>query len=363
MKARVFNMHIGVSITPFGHHPGAWREKTEDAIHFNALAAQVKKAEEGGLDFAFFADQLGERPLNDLSPQAVPFEPTTLVAALATLVRKIGLIAAAATSQHEPYNLARRFASLDVISKGRAGWNIVVSPEAAARDQEYIDVISGLWDSWEDDAFVYDKASGRFFLPEKMHVLDHRGEYFSVRGPLNVNRSPQGKPVVSHVLSADTLEIAARSAELVFINPSTVDEARTLVQDLARRLQRYGRPRSDVRVLANIIPFIGTTKADAKQLHEKLDALRFDGEKPLGLETAGAPAEIADVLEEWSRIVDGFTVLPPLVPESTDAFVDHVMPELRRRGLFRNTYEGSTLREHLGLPRPEHPAMAARQTS
>ncbi|WP_246663636.1 LLM class flavin-dependent oxidoreductase [Phyllobacterium endophyticum] len=363
MKARVLNMHIGVSITSFGHHPGAWREKTEDAVHFNALAAQVKKAEEGGLDFVFFADQLGERPLNDLSPQAVPFEPTTLVAALATLVGKIGLIAAAATSQHEPYNLARRFASLDIISKGRAGWNVVVSPEAAARDQEYIDVINGLWDSWEDDAFAYDKASGRFFLPEKMHVLDHRGEYFSVRGPLNVNRSPQGKPVVSHVLAADTLEIAARSAELVFIDPSTADEARTLVLDLAQRLQRHGRSRSDVRVLANVIPFIGTTKADAKELHDRLDALSFDGEKPSGLEITGTPAEIADVLEEWSRIVDGFTVLPPLVPESTDAFVDHVIPELRRRGLFRSAYEGGTLREHLGLSYPEHPAMAERRMS
>ncbi|HMF66288.1 MAG TPA: LLM class flavin-dependent oxidoreductase, partial [Phyllobacterium sp.] len=156
-------MHIGISITPFGHHPAAWREKSEDAIHFNALAAQVKKAQEGALDFAFFSDQHSQRPLTDLSPQVVPFEPTTLVAALATVARQIGLIATAATNQHEPYNLARRFASLDTISKGRAGWNVVVSPEAGARDQEYLEVVGGLWDSWEDDAFIYDKASGRFF--------------------------------------------------------------------------------------------------------------------------------------------------------------------------------------------------------
>lgn len=356
-------MHIGISITPFGHHPAAWREKSEDAIHFNALAAQVKKAEEGGLDFAFFADRLGQRPLNDLSPQAVPFEPTTLVAALATVVRRIGLIATAATTQHEPYNLARRFASLDTISKGRAGWNVVVSPEATARDQEYLEVVNGLWDSWEDDAFLYDKASGRFFLPKKMHLLDHKGEYFTVRGPLNVNRSPQGKSVVSHVLTADTAEIAAHSAELVFIDPASVDEARTLVSDFTQRLERHGRKRSEVRILANVIPFIGATKSDAQQLHDRLGALSPDGERPGGLEVIGTPLDIADALQAWSGIVDGFTVLPPVAPEGVNAFVDHVIPELRKRGLFRNSYADTTLREHLGLQRPRHPAsQAAEQT-
>jgi alkanesulfonate monooxygenase SsuD/methylene tetrahydromethanopterin reductase-like flavin-dependent oxidoreductase (luciferase family) len=356
-------MHIGISITPFGHHPAAWREKSEDAIHFNALAAQVKKAEEGGLDFGFFADRLGQRPLNDLSPQAVPFEPTTLVAALATVVRRIGLIATAATTQHEPYNLARRFASLDTISKGRAGWNVVVPPGATARDQEYLDVVSGLWDSWEDDAFVYDKASGRFFLPEKMHLLDHKGEYFTVRGPLNVNRSPQGKPVVSHVLTADTAEIAARSAELVFIDPASVDEARTLVSDFTKRLERHDRKRSEVRILANVIPFIGATKSDAQQLHGRLDTLSPDGERPGRSEIIGTSLEVVDALETWSGVVDGFTVLPPAAPEGVNAFVDHVIPELRKRGLFRNSYADTTLREHLGLQRPRHPAsQAAEQT-
>ncbi|CAN7357848.1 LLM class flavin-dependent oxidoreductase [Phyllobacterium sp. LjRoot231] len=352
-------MHIGISITPFGHHPAAWRKKSKEAIHFNQLAAQVKKAEEGGFDFAFFSDQLGQRPLSDLSPQAVPFEPTTLVAALATVARRIGLIATAATSQHEPYNLARRFASLDTISKGRAGWNVVVSPEASARDEEYLDVVSGLWDSWEDDAFVYDKASGRFFLPEKMHLLDHKGEHFTVRGPLNVNRSPQGKPVISHVLTPHTAEIAARSAELIFIDLTSTDEAKALVSDFMQRLKRHGRQRSDVKILANVIPFISTTRAGAQQLRDRLDALSSGGEKPAGLELIGAPAEIADALQNWSGVVDGFTVLPPLAPESTDAFIDHVVPELRERGLFRSSYEGSTLREHLGIQRPQHPASQA----
>jgi len=356
-------MHIGISITPFGHHPAAWREKSEDAIHFNALAAQVKNAEEGGFDFAFFADRLGQRPFNDLSPQAVPFEPTTLVAALATVVRQIGLIATAATSQHEPYNLARRFASLDAISKGRAGWNVVISPEATARDQEYLDVVSGLWDSWEDDAFVYDKASGRFFLPEKMHLLDHKGEHFTVRGPLNVNRSPQGKPVVSHVLTPHTVEIAARSAELIFVVASSFGEAEAIIADFTQRLESHRCKRSDVRILANVIPYIGATTAEAQKLKARLDELSSSGEKPAGLEVIGTPVEIADALEEWSGVVDGFTILPPIAPEGIDAFTDHVIPELRKRGLFRNSYQGSTLREQLGIQRPHHPAsQAAEQT-
>lgn len=355
-------MHIGISITPFGHHLAGWREgRSRTALHFDHLAAQVKKAQEGGLDFVFFADCLGRRPVDDLSPQAVPFEPTTLVAALATVAGKIGLIATAATSQHEPYNLARRFASLDMISKGRTGWNFVISPEASTRDEEYVDVVNGLWDSWEDDAFVYDKAAARFFVPEKMHVLDHKGAHFTVRGPLNVNRSPQGKPVISHLLTRGTLDIAARSADLIFIDARSLDEARALVSDFTQRLGRHGRTRSDVRVLANVIPYIGTTTAEAQQSLRKLNAMAPDDSPPAGFEAVGTPGEIADRLHEWSKagMVDGFTVLPPLVPENVDAFVDDVIPELRKRGLIRDKYEGTTLREHLGFPKPPHPEAQA----
>ena len=352
-------MHIGISITPFGHHPAAWRENgSPDTMDFKHLAAQVKKAEDGALDFAFFADRLGRRPIDDLSPQAVPFEPTTLVAALATVARKIGLIATAATSQHEPYNLARRFASLDTISKGRAGWNLVISPETVAREEEYIDVVSGLWDSWEDDAFVYDKASGRFFVPGKMHVLNHAGAHFTVRGPLNVNRSPQGKPLISHLLTRDTLDIAARSAELIFIGARSPDEARALVADITQRLGRHARMRSDVRILANVVPYIAGTAGEAREIRDRLDALPAAGEKPAGLEIFGSPIGTADQLQDWSEPfgIDGFMILPPLVTESTHAFIDGVIPELSKRGMFRNAYMGSTLREHLGLRRPPHPA-------
>ena len=215
----------------------------------------------------------------------MPFEPTTLVAALATVARQIGLIATAATSQHEPYNLARRFASLDTISKGRAGWNVVISPEATARDQEYLDVVSGLWDSWEDDAFVYDKASGRFFLPEKMHFLDHKGEHFTVRGPLNVNRSPQGKPVVSHVLTAIPLRSQRGRRNLFSSAALRSDEARALVADFTQRLESHARKRSDVRILANVIPYHRRDQqAEAQELHDRLDALPPAGEKPARLE-------------------------------------------------------------------------------
>jgi alkanesulfonate monooxygenase SsuD/methylene tetrahydromethanopterin reductase-like flavin-dependent oxidoreductase (luciferase family) len=352
-------MHIGISITPFGHHPAAWREnRSPDTIDFRHLAAQVKKAQDGGLDFVLFADRLGQRPIDDLSPQAVPFEPTTLVAALATVARKIGFIATAAISQHEPYNLARRFASLDTISKGRAGWNLVISPESPARDEEYVGVVSGLWDSWEDDAFVYDKAAGRFFVPGKMHVLNHQGAHFTVRGPLNVNRSPQGKPVISHLLTPDTLDIAARSADLIFIDARSLDEARALVPDLTQRLGRHGRTRSDIRILANVVPYMGTTTSEAQHIRGKFNAFT-PGEGPAaGFELVGTPAEIADGLHAWfaTDLVDGFTLVPPLVPQDVDAFVDGVVPELRKRGLFRDNYRGTTLRQHLGLRRPQHPA-------
>lgn len=349
-------MNLGISITPFGHHPAGWRGKSHSALRFDHMAAQVKKAQEGAFDFVFFDDRLGQRPVDDLSPQAVPFEPTTLIAALATIADTIGLIATADTGQHEPYNLARRFASLDVISKGRTGWNLVTSKEGSTRDDEYVDVINGLWDSWDDDAFAYDKAAGRFFMPEKMRVLNHKGRHFTVRGPLNVNRSPQGKPVISHLLTRGTLDIAARWADLVFINAQSLDEARALVSDFAERLDHHQRGRLDVRILANVIAYTGATIVGARQSYEELNTY---GRVPAaGFETVGTPVETVDLLQEWFENggVDGFIVLPPRVPEHVDAFIDAVIPELRKRGLVRTRYAGTTLREHLGLRRPSHAA-------
>ncbi|MGN8019580.1 LLM class flavin-dependent oxidoreductase [Phyllobacterium sp. 22229] len=314
-------MHIGLSLTPFGHHPAAWRAKSGqlDALDFNHMAAQVKQAEAGGLDFVLLADSLGQRPHDDLSPLAVPFEPTMLVSALATATRRIGLIATAATHQHEPYNLARRFASLDLIGGGRTGWNVIGSGDPD-RDQEYLAVVSGLWNSWDDDAFVHDKARGRFFEPDKMHVLNHKGAHFTVRGPLNVNLSPQGRPVISHVLTPDTVEIAARSADVVFL-PDTLG---ALAIKLVERLGAHGRQRGDIRLLANIVPPTGTAAGIADQMQKQAAA-------------AG---------------LDGFVLLPPRAPEGIASFVDEVIPELRRRGAFRPAYDAVTLRGHLGLAHP-----------
>lgn len=352
-------MHLGMSITPFGHHPAAWRTgRSVEAIGFNRLAAQVAKAQAGNLAFVLLADRFGQRPLHDLSPEAVPFEPTTLAAALATASRQIGIIASAATSQHEPYNIARRFASLDAISAGRSGWNLVVSAEALARDKEYVEVVSGLWDSWEEDAFICDKAAGRFFVPHKMHVLDHRGEHFTVRGPLNVNRSPQGKPVIAHKLTLPTFEIAAQYAEVIFIDAPSPEKANGLVAAFARRLHHYGRDRSDVKILADVVIYPGATSAGAQELRDSLDAMAGHVQWSNALQLVGDTREIADRMQQWTQagIVDGFTILPCLVPESVHALVDHIVPELDRRGLLQRSDEGFSLRDHLGLRKPQHPA-------
>lgn len=352
-------MHLGFSLTPFGHHLSAWRNAVRpEHLGFDALLSQVAKAEEVGFDFVLLSDRLGVRPIDDLSPIATPFEPTTLVAAFATKVRRIGLLAAAATSQHEPYNLARRFASLDQISGGRTGWVALPGTGEFARDLEYLGLVSGLWDSFEDDAFIYDKAEGRFFEPHKMHVLNHRGEHFTVRGPLNVNRSPQGKPVIAQFMSGESKALAAHSAEVVLLQDRTPESANETAADFVRLLEAAGRRRQDVRILANIVPIIAETSEAAQAAS---DALRFGeadrASQPLSASRlVGTPAEIADALQGWLGLgqVDGFTILPPTVAIG-HLFFTEVVPELRRIGLI-NAMAGGTLRDRLGLARPAHPA-------
>jgi alkanesulfonate monooxygenase SsuD/methylene tetrahydromethanopterin reductase-like flavin-dependent oxidoreductase (luciferase family) len=354
-------MHLGVSLSPFGHHPAAWRDKgtTQRSLDVGNFAAQARKAEDGALDFVFFADLQARRPRTELPPQTVPFEPTTLVAALATLAKRIGFVATAASGQHELYNLARRFASLDLISQGRVGWNVVASGPTPAWNAEYVSVVSALWDSWDEDAFVYDKTAGRFFVPQKMHVLSHRGEHFTVRGPLNVNPSPQGKPIIAQTLTPETIAIAVPFADVLFVTAASHEEGGALVAEARRLLDIQGRKRSDVRVLANIIPWIGATRAQALDGFEELNALSLPGsaEPQQGRDVIGTAADIADALQESFERgeFDGFTILPPVAPSGLDAFVDFVVPELRRRGLFRAHYEGTTLRDHLALDRLRRP--------
>jgi N-acetyl-S-(2-succino)cysteine monooxygenase len=354
-------MHIGVSLSPFGHHPAAWYEATSPRrrLDIGYYAAQARKAQDGGFDFVFFADAQARRPLTELSPQTVPFEPTTLVAALATLATRIGFVATAATGQHELYNLARRFASLDLISQGRVGWNFLASGPSDSWNSEYVEVVGALWDSWDEDAFVYDKTAGRFFVPQKMRVLDHRGEHFTVRGPLNVNRSPQGRPVIAHALTPQTMAIATHAADVLFLTSPSREENDALLAEVGRLLQIQGRQRSGIRVLANIIPWIGTTTTQARDTFGKLNALSSSepADAQQGSDVIGTASEVADALQESFEAgqIDGFTILPPIAPSGLDAFVDFVVPELRRRGLFRARYEGTTLRDHLALDHPRQP--------
>ncbi len=359
-------MYLGYSLTPFGHHPAAWRSAaTTDQLGFDALLSQVARAEETGFDFVLLSDRLGVRPIDDLSSVAIPFEPTTLAGALATRARRIGFLATAASGQHEPYNLARRFASVDQISGGRAGWVALPTSGDVGRDEEYVGLVSALWDSFEDDAFIYDKARGRFFEPDKMHVLNHKGAHFASRGPLNVNRSPQGKPVVAQFVNRQNTVIAARHIELALLQDTTLEAACESAASLIRSVEAAWRRRQDVRILSNIVPIIAETP-EAAQIASQ--ALRFSeadrASQPLAASRlVGTPKDIADALEQWlaSGFIDGFTILPPTIAIA-DLFFSEVIPELRRRGLLK-TKTGSTLRDHLGLERPAHPAAISERAS
>jgi alkanesulfonate monooxygenase SsuD/methylene tetrahydromethanopterin reductase-like flavin-dependent oxidoreductase (luciferase family) len=326
-------MHLAVSLFPetaADPSPGSDPE-------FSRLARFVQKAEAAGLDMVLLADSAPASGAAANRP--MPFEATTLLAALATVTSRIGLIAAASTVAHQPYNLARRFASLDIISHGRAGWNATIAqaPREAAnfsrpegfssddfrrRTEEYIGIVQGLWTGWDADALLFDKSGGRFHDPEKMHLLDHKGEFFSVRGPLNVARSPQDTPVlVLSGLSEPDMGVAAGTADVILMDGGPAESAKTRYDDLKRRVIACGRDPNAVKVLMNASPV-----------------------------TDGEPA-IADRLEDLfrSKSCDGFNISMPAQLSALDDFVDLVLPKLRRRGLFRQSYGGATLRSHLGL--------------
>ncbi|TDK32143.1 LLM class flavin-dependent oxidoreductase [Rhizobium deserti] len=349
-------MLLGYSLTPFGHDPDAWtKARDRRRLGFDALLDQVAAAEAAGFDFVLLADRLGVRPVDDLSSVAVPFEPTLLASALATRADRIGIVAAASTAQHEPYNLARRFASLDLVSKGRAGWLVVPDDGDAGRGNEYVDVVTALWDSFEDDAFIYDKAAGRFFDPSKMHVAHHQGAYLAVRGPLNVNRSPQGRPVLAHLLEEGDDALAARTGELLLLQADTVEGLVAIAARMIRSVEAAGRRRSDVRLVANIVPVV----AESEQ------ALGEDGRiLPIaGIQMDGTPEMIADRLQELATATDleGFTILPPSL-EMGQRFLGDVVPELGRRGLIGSRRQ-ETLRDRLGLAQPVHPAASGKEVS
>jgi alkanesulfonate monooxygenase len=429
-------LHLGAFMRPASIHTGAWRYPgawPDMNFNYAHIKECIQKLERAKFDAFFMADHMAvlNMPMDALkrSHTATSFEPFTLLSALSQVTERIGLVATGSTTFDAPYHIARRFASLDWISGGRAGWNIVTTsnPDAALnfgldehmehgerylRAREFYDVVTGLWDSWADDAFVRDVEDGIFFDPAKMHVLDHKGKYLSVRGPLNIARPIQGWPVIVQAGASDSgRQLAAETAEAVFTAQSDLGVGQKFVKG---RMEKLGRSRDDVKILPACFVVVGDTVEEAKAKRAKLDSLvnyanaiaslsialghdasKFDQDKPLpdnipesnasksgreraialgkrdnltvrqlaqrlggysGLAMVGTSASIADEMEEWLETEgsDGFTVMFPYLPGGLDDFVERVVPELQRRGLFRRDYEGTTLREHLGLPRPKN---------
>jgi len=424
---------------PVSIHTGAWRypgafpDANFNLAHLKRFAQTLER---GKFDAFFMADHLAvlNMPIEALrrSHTVTSFEPFTLLSALAGVTEHIGLIATASTTFDAPYHIARRFASLDHISGGRAGWNIVTTsnPDAAlnfgledhmehgeryARAREFYDVVTGLWDSWADDAFTRDVESGTFFDPSKLHVLEHKGKYLSVRGPLNIARPIQGWPVIVQAGASDAgRQLAAETADVVFAAGSNLVAAQRFFADVKARAERAGRNPDHLKILPGALVVIADTVEEARAKRARLDSLvhydsaiaslsialgqdasGFDPDGPLphipetnasksgrervielakrerlnvrqlaqrlggygGLAFVGTPATIANEMEQWllERGSDGFNIMFPYLPQGLDDFVERVVPELQRRGLFRREYPGSTLRDTLGLPRPANP--------
>ena len=432
-------LHLNLFIQSRGHHEASWRHPASSPLALSDIAYYrdvAQRAEAGLFDSIFLADQLA---LADTAAQAGTtwLEPITALGALAASTSRIGLIATASTTYSEPFNLARQFASLDHISSGRVGWNIVTSWLAAAarnygsagqvshadryaRGEEFVAVVKALWDSWTDDAVLDDRANGHYARADRIRPINHAGAHYAVAGPLNMPRGPQGRPVFVQAGSSETgRRFAARHAEAVFTAQMEKATAQEFYADLKRLVVAEGRSPDQALILPGLSPVIGATEAEAERTARELNDLtdpeigrkrlsgRFGGhdfshlplDRPLAPEdfpdpgtveaarsrtevivglvrrekftlrqllaylagarghytTAGTPEQIADLIEDWFRTgaADGFNVMPPVLPAMLDVFVAEVIPLLQKRGLFRTVYEGSTLREHFGLARPE----------
>jgi FMN-dependent oxidoreductase (nitrilotriacetate monooxygenase family) len=433
MKFAVFLMADSNYHIAGWRHPDAYVDAGSNIQRWIEFA---KTLERGKLDMLFVADVIGVPGVHN--PESLryastvdKFEPFTLLAALSSVTHRLGLVATSATAYNEPYNVARTLASLDHLTGGRAGWNLVTggSYEDAAnfsqpvhaahgdryeRGEEFVDVVRGLWDSYDHDAFPRDKASGRYVDPAKVHVLNHTGKYFSVKGPLSVGRPPQGYPVIVQAgTSEPARKLSARVADVVFTAQSSIDDAKAFYADVKGRMQQHGRHPDDLKVMPGVAMYIGGSQQEAEDKCEALNALipievavsrlsrmlggvdlsgyALDEPMPevqgnaarmstplnyvrlarrdnltlrqVAMRSAagkdhwtliGTPQTIADELERWfvEKAADGFNLLPPHVPGAINEFVDRVVPELQRRGLFRTDYEGATLRENLGVPFP-----------
>jgi N-acetyl-S-(2-succino)cysteine monooxygenase len=300
MSRRTGELKLGAFLYPTGHHIAAWRHPLAQAdagSNFAHYAELARIAEAAKFDLIFMADGVGTRGTDSeaLSRTAIryvaQFEPLTLLSALAALTERVGFVATASTTYNEPYHIARKFASLDHISGGRAGWNLVTSAsedeahnfnrdhhvahaERYERAEEFADVVRGLWDTWEDDAFLRDKDSGIYYDPSKQHLLNHRGKHFKVRGPLNVARAPQGHPVIVQAGSSEPgKDLAARTAEVIFTAHQNIEDARAFYSDVKGRLGRYGRSPDDLKIMPGIFPVIGKTKSEAQEKFEQIQEL------------------------------------------------------------------------------------------
>src|SRR5271168_1313974 len=413
-------------------YPGAFPDANFNLAHIRRFARTLER---GRFDAFFMADHLAvlNMPIEALkrSHTVTSFDPLTLLPVLAVDTTHLGLIATASTTFEQPYLIARRFASLDHISGGRAGWNVVTTsnPDSAlnfgleehmehderyARAREFVDVVTGLWDSWADDAFERDVESGIYFDPEKLHVLNHKGRYLQVRGPLNIARPVQGWPVIVQAGASEAgRQLAAQTAEVIFGSTPDIESGRRFYAEIKARMRDLGRPPEHLKILPAALVIVGRTREEAREKKALLDSLvhpdsgvpnlsmrlgvdasGFALDQPLpdipqsnashssrdglvalarrenltvrqlaqiagsygGFQIVGTPADIADTMQEWleTEASDGFNVMFHTVPSGLNEFVELVVPELQQRGLFRHEYEGTTLREHLGLPRPDN---------
>lgn len=438
MSSRKPQVKLGLFFAPTGHHTASWRhpEAQADAgINFAHYVDVARKAEAAKMDMIFLADSVAVREgdpdaVSRVAVHVANIDPLSAVTALAVVTQNIGLVSTASTSYHEPYHLARTFASLDHISGGRAGWNIVTSTQHAEalnfgreghfshaeryeRAHEFTSVMLKLWDSWDDDAFLRNKETGVFYDVSKLHPVNHKGKFFGVKGPLNVPRPPQGRPVLIQAgVSDDGRAFASRFAEVVFTSHLQASDAKKYYDNLKNDLAQVGRGADSVRMMPGLIPLVGRSEEDARVKFEFLEGLTDivvardflsmllrtnlssypldepvpDLEPPaqasgsfhhwidlarredltlrqLALRAArgrvnvicGSYMQVADYIEDWvaQGACDGFNIMPPYIPGAFDDFVELVIPELQRRRVFRTEYEGKTLRDNLGLKRPE----------
>jgi FMN-dependent oxidoreductase (nitrilotriacetate monooxygenase family) len=431
-------LHLNLFVHSRGHHEASWRHPKAsphsvfDLAYYQELA---QKAEAGLFDSMFFADQLALGDDIGNGPR-IGLEPITLLSALAANTMHIGLIATASTTYTEPFNLARQFASLDHISKGRIGWNIVTSwlataaanfnreaplahAERYARAEEFVAVVKALWDSWASDAIIDERAGGRYAKTDRIRPVEFAGQYYQVRGPLNLPRSVQGRPVLVQAGSSETgRAFAARHGEAIFTAQLEKQAAQDFYSDIKSRAAQAGRAADQVLILPGLSPLLAGTEAEAQRISDELAELadpevgrkrlsaRFGGHdlshlpldktlspedfpSPETVEAArsrsqviidlvrrheptlrellamlagarghhtfvGTPDQLADLMTDWVNegAADGFNIMPPVLPWMLDVFVDEVVPILQRRDLFREAYEGRTLRSHYGLREP-----------